>query len=281
MTLQRAIFEIVNSMTGIKEDIIRDMIEQISDIFIDFSDDSDELNLLRCEAICKIKFILMQPIPPPVVPPSFTLNQRVQVETTTDKKVRIAGTNEFEKVINKGVIVKEDDNNTYNVLTDEYELKQRIGNDGNPRIQHVDGFTIANIPTLEMYDAQNEMDLLTNFEKCAFILYDNSDKTQQPTYRAICKKHGREDTGVEDSSRQKLPEYVFDLMRLPSYLYYMIFLASYKFNEPVGEEFRGDFVINNESPYIDNAVLNPSEEPRRRNTKSQKMPETPSPIQLM
>ena len=264
MTLQGAIFEILDSMTTTTQA----MIDQISDVFIDFSDDSDELNLLRCEAICKIKFILMQPIPPPVVPPSFTLNQRVQVETTTDKKVRIAGTNEFEKVINKGVIVKEDDNNTYNVLTDEYELKQRIGNDGNPRIQHVDGFTIANIPTLEMYDAQNEMDLLTNFEKCAFILYDNSDKTQQPTYRAICKKHGREDTGVEDSSRQKASQYVFDLVLLPSYLYYMIFLASCKFSNPVGDAPIGDFVINNESPYPEIIKLNDTKSKAKKRSKS-------------
>jgi hypothetical protein len=192
----------------------------------------------------------------------------VQVETTTDKKVRIAGTNEFEKIINKGVIVKELDNKTYNVLTDEYELKQRIGNNGNPRIQHVDGFTIANIPTLEMYDAQNEMDLLTNFEKCAFILYDNSDKTQQPTYRAICKKYGREDTGVEDSSRQKPPQYVFDLVLLPSYLYYMIFLASCKFSKPVGDAPIGDFVINNESPYPEIIKLNDTKSKAKKRPKS-------------
>ena len=263
MTLQGAIFEILNSMTSTTQATI----DQIYDVFMDFSDDSDELNLLRCEAICKIKFILMQPTPPPVVPPSFTLNQRVQVETTTDKTVRIAGTNEFEKVINKGVIVKEDDNNTYNVLTDEYELKQMIGNNGNPRIQHVDGFTIANIPTLEMYDAQNEMDLLTNFEKCAFILYDNSDKTQQPTYRAICKKHGREDTGVEDSSRQKASQYVFDLVLLPSYLYYMIFLASCKFSKPVGDAPIGDFVINNESPYPEIIKLNDTKSKAKKRPK--------------
>jgi ankyrin repeat protein len=56
----------------------------------------------------------------------------------------------------------------------------------------------------------------------------------------------------------------------------MIFLASYKFSEPVGDEFRGDFVINDASPYIDNVVLNPSA--MRRNKKSQKMPDAVSPI---
>ena len=264
MTLQKAIIEIINSMTGIKEAIINDMREQIYAVFIDFGDDSDELNILRCEAICKTKFILMQPNPAPEVPPSFTLNQRVQVETTTDERVRIAEMNEFKKVINKGVIVKELDNKTYNVLTDEYEMKEGIGNDGNPRIQNVDGFTIANIPSLEIYEAQNQLDLLRNFEKCAFILYDNSDKKQQPTYQAICKKHGRADTGVEDSSRQKPPEYVFDLTRLPSYLYYMIFLASCKFNNPVGDAPIGDFVINDESPYPEIIKLNTKSKAKKR-----------------
>lgn len=255
MTLQRAIFEIVNSMMGIKEAIIRDMIEQITDIFIDFSDDSDELNILRCEAICNTKLILMQPIPAPEVPPSFTLNQRVQVETTTNERERIAAMNEFKKVIDKGVIVKELDNNTYNVLTDEYAMMEGIGN-GNPRIQHVDGFTIANIPTLEMYDAQNEVDLLRKFEKCAFILYDNSNKTEQPTYRAIYKQNIRADTDVEDTGRQKRSKYVFNFTELASYLYYMIFVASYKFNKPLGDAPIGDFVINDESPYRAITILN-------------------------
>ena len=251
MTLQRAIFEIVDSITGTTQA----MIDKIYDVFMDFSDDSDELIIFRCEAICNIKFILMQSVPAPVVPPSFTLNQRVQVETTTDERERIAAMNQFKQVIDKGVIVKELDDNTYNVLTDEYEMKEGIG-DGNPRIQHVDGFTIANIPTLEMYDAENGMDLLRNFEKCAFILYDNSNKTEQPTYRAIYKQNIRADTQTEDTSRQKRSNYVFDLNRIPSYLYYMIFLASYKFNKPVGDAPIGDFVINDESPYRAITILN-------------------------
>ena len=286
-SLQNAILEIVSSIQGLNQN-------DINNVFINNPTISDELKILKCEEICNIKFILIQPFPPPKTPPSFGLNQRVNVETTlTEKEFLRSPTMVDEQTIKAGIIVKEKYNvNTkdgkiykYNVLTDDFEkMSESACNVSTDKsklrtcIQHTDGFTIANIPLLETYAREGKVDMLKNLDKCAFILYDDSDN-ENPTYRAIYKEHIKATDSVE-STRQKPLTYIFNLNSLPSYLYYMIFLASYKFNEPVGEEFIGDFVINKETPYIVNAVLNPSEEPRRRNKKSQKMPDTPSPIQL-
>jgi ankyrin repeat protein len=286
-TLKSAIIEIVSSIQGFNQN-------DINNVFINNPRSSDELKILKCEEICGIKFIIIKPFPPPKTPPSFVLNQRVNVETTltqqeflrsptmVDKQTKVAGVIVKEKYnvdVDAGKIEK------YNVLTDDFKPMIEIAcntskNKADNRlcIQHADGFTIANIPTLETYRVEGQADMLANLEKCAFILYDDSDN-ENPAYRAIYKKHIKATDSVE-STRQKPSTYIFDLNSLPCYLYYMIFLASYKFTEPVGEEFSGDFVVNEESPYIDNSVLNPSEERIRRNKKTQKMPDSPSPIQL-
>jgi len=286
-TLKSAILEIVSSIQGLNQN-------DINNVFINNPRSSDELKILKCEEICNIKFILIQPFPPAKTPLSFALNQRVNVETTLTQKEFLRSPTMVDKQTNvAGVIVKEKYNadvdagkiDNYNVFTDDFKPMIEIAcstskNQAKSRvcIQHADGFTIANIPLLETYRAEGYVDMLKNFEKCAFIIYDDSDN-ENPAYRAIYKEHIKATDSVE-STRQKPSTYIFDLNRLPSYLYYMIFLASYKFNEPVGDEFSGDFVINDASPYIYNAVLDPSEEPIRRNKKTQKMPDTPSPIPL-
>ena len=280
-TLKSAILEIVSSIQGLNQN-------DINNVFINNPGISDELKILRCEEICNIKFILIQPFPPPKTPPSFVLNQRVNVETTLTQQEFLRSPTMVDKQTKvAGVIVKEKYNvdagniGKYNVLTDDFKPMIEIAcntskNKAENRvcIQHADGFTIANIPTLETYRDEGALDMLANLEKCAFILYDDSDN-ENPAYRAIYKEHIKATDSVE-STRQKPSTYIFDLTRLPSYLYYMIFLASYKFTEPVGDEFKGDFVINDASPYIDNVVLNPSD--MRKNKKSQKMPDAVSPI---
>jgi len=56
----------------------------------------------------------------------------------------------------------------------------------------------------------------------------------------------------------------------------MIFLASYKFNKHINKEPVGAFERNNESPFTENAVLNPPEKPIR--TKNGKFPRSPIPL---
>ena len=286
MTLQRAIFEIVNAMTG---GIDGPITNQISDVFIDFSNDSDELNLLRCEKICDIKFILIQPFPRPETPPSFTLNQRVNVESTPKLKDFVEGKVEKQKFIDVGVIVKEkykgkgdaSKRDIYNVLTDEFKpmsgqacnVPPDESNKQNICIQYLDGFSVANIPTSDAYKRAGDMEMLRKFKTCAFILYDNSNK-QNPTYRAIYKQ------SPTQIAKNRTPKYIFELNNLPSYLYYMIFLASYKFNKPIDKAPIGDFERNDESPYPDNAVLNPVPGQSIR-TKTGPLPKSPIPLDAL
>jgi ankyrin repeat protein len=281
-SLQNAIIEICSSIKGFNQ-------TDIEDVFTNNPLSPDEVNLIRCEKICDIKFILIQPFPPPETPPSFTLNQRVNVETTPMLKDLLQGKALQQKSIDAGVIVKEkykgvpdsitdlSKRDIYNVLTDEFKpisgqacnVSIDDANRKNTCIQYIDGLSIANIPTYRMYDDQNETDMLKMFKTCAFILYDNSNK-QNPTYRAIYKG------SPIQTARNKMPTYIFELNRLPAYLYYMIFLASYKFNKHTNKDPVGTFERNDESPYPDNAVLNPPEKPIR--TKNGKFPRSPVPL---
>ena len=281
-SLQNAIIEICSSIKGFNQ-------TDIEDVFTNNPLSPDEVNLIRCEKICDIKFILIQPFPPPETPPSFTLNQRVNVETTPMLKDLLQGKALQQKSIDAGVIVKEkykgvpdsitdlSKRDIYNVLTDEFKpisgqacnVSIDDANRKNTCIQYIDGLSIANIPTYRMYDDQNETDMLKMFKTCAFILYDNSNK-QNPTYRAIYKG------SPIQTARNKMPTYIFELNRLPAYLYYMIFLASYKFNKHINKDPVGSFERNDESPYPENAVLNPPEKPIR--TKNGKFPRSPVPL---
>ena len=286
MTLIRAIFEIVRAMTG---GIDGPITNQISDVFMYFVDEPDEIKILRCEQICDIKIILIQPFPRPETPPSFTLNQRVNVESTPKLKDFVEGKVEKQKFIDVGVIVKEkykgkgdaSKRDIYNVLTDDFKpmsgqacnVPPDESNKQNICIQYLDGFSVANIPTSDAYKRASEMEMLRKFKTCAFILYDNSNK-QNPTYRAIYKQ------SPTQIAKNRTPKYIFELNNLPSYLYYMIFLASYKFNKPIDKAPIGDFERNDESPYPDNAVLNPVPGQSIR-TKTGPLPKSPIPLDAL
>jgi ankyrin repeat protein len=60
----------------------------------------------------------------------------------------------------------------------------------------------------------------------------------------------------------------------------MIFLASYKFNKPIDKAPIGDFERNDESPYPDNAVLNPVPGQSIR-TKTGPLPKSPIPLDAL
>jgi hypothetical protein len=217
--------------------------------------------ILKCEKICEtIKFIFLQYF-------SFNgnnlsdnsllkLNQRVDITPS----INVGIVQNIRGPSKKGVIVKVNDDNTYNVLPDNDKIQ--IGIDNIEPIND-DKFVVMNIPNKQDYIKANDTSLLKNFKKCAFILFDYSGKIENPNFRVIYKEPIK-------TSRQSKNEYIFDLESIPSYLYYMIFLASYKFTEPVDnreeqpeddqapDERIGKFEPNPYSPYLDNNILNPT-----------------------
>jgi ankyrin repeat protein len=244
-SLQNTILEIISQST--LSDIV-DIVNSINNVFTTYPDESDEIKIVKCEIICDIKFVLIQQsTTSDKNTSSFEINQRVVVETTTDEKELVAGVNTPKKIMTPGIVVKVNQDNTYNVLTNDYALMERVGAN-NTRIQNADAFIIANLPTSETYTNENAMNVLSKLKKCAFILYDNSNQ-QQSTYRLIYKQNIRSNTSVLTSRTQKKDVYLFEFSSLPSYLYYMIFLASYKFSEPENDQLKGEFVLNEESPY--------------------------------
>jgi ankyrin repeat protein len=218
--------------------------------------------ILKCEQICKIiKFIFLQYF-------SFDgnnssddsflkLNQRVDIIPPSENQGIVQN---VRGPLKKGVIVKVNDDNTYNVLPDDDKIQIGINN-----IQPVydENFVVMNIPNKQDYINANDINLLKNFKKCAFILFDYSGKIENPNFRAIYKQ-------PIFRSRNSENQYIFDLINIPSYLYYMIFLASYKFTEPednreeqpeddqIEDKRIGKFEPNPYSPYLDINILNPT-----------------------
>ena len=218
--------------------------------------------ILKCEQICNIiKFIFLQYL-------SFDgdnssdnsflkLNQRVDIIPPSENRGIVQNIRGPSK---KGVIVKVNDDNTYNVLPDDDKIQIGINN-----IQPTndENFVVMNIPNKQDYIKANDTRLLKNFKKCAFILFDYSGKIENPNFHVVYKE-------PIFRSRNSDDQYIFDLERIPSYLYYMIFLAAYKFSEPVDnreeqpqddqapDERVGKFEPNPYSPYLDINILNPT-----------------------
>jgi ankyrin repeat protein len=218
--------------------------------------------ILKCEQICKIiKFIFLQYFSfdgnNSSDDPVLKLNQRVDIVPPSENQGIVQN---IRGPMKKGVIVKVNDDNTYNVLPDDDKIQIGINN-----IQPVydENFVVMNIPNKQDYINANDTNLLKNFKKCSFILFDYSGKIENPNFRAIYKE-------PTFRSRNSANQYIFDLTNIPSYLYYMIFLASYKFTEPVEnreeqpeddevEDKRiGKFEPNPYSPYLDINILNPT-----------------------
>jgi len=223
--------------------------------------------ILKCEQICKIiKFIFLQYLSfdgdNSSDDPLLKLNQRVDIMPPSENQGILQNVTGPPK---KGVIVKVNDDNTYNVLPDDDKIQIGINN-----IQPINDekFFVMNIPNKQDYINANDTSLLKNFKKCAFILFDYSDKIENPNFRAIYKE-------PTFSSRNSEDKYIFDLPSIPSYLYYMIFLASYKFTEPIENREEqpeddevydkniGKFEPNTYSPYLDINILNPTSKTSR------------------
>jgi ankyrin repeat protein len=235
--------------------------------------------ILKCEKICEIiKFIFLQYLSFDGDNSSYDtplkLNQRVDIISPSENQGLLQNITGPPK---KGVIVKVNDDNTYNVLPDDYKpdddkpmtnMKDRRVDDDTPYIQPINEFVVMNIPNKKDYTNTNDTALLKDFQKCAFILFDYSVKTQKPHFRVIYKEPIK-------ISRQSKNQYIFDLTNMPSYLYYMIFLASYKFTEPVEnrqeqpeddevyDKDMGKFEPNTYSPYLDINILNPTSKSQR------------------
>jgi ankyrin repeat protein len=190
--------------------------------------------------------IIVVPDQNAVKPQNFELNQRVSftitpIDIATNKALRVRAREapnanktytDFKSTM-YGVIVKENPNDTYNILTDDYVIMENIPY---KNIKLSKKYSIYNpVEPLEEAAPTNIRDL----RLCALLLYDqaNNDAPYSVIYR---------------SKRPEMPEqdqYIFKLAFLPSYLYYMIFLASYIFEAPAENEPIGQFVVNPDSTY--------------------------------
>ena len=187
--------------------------------------------------------IIVVPDQNAVKPQNFELNQRVSftikpIDIATNKALRVRAREsptadktwtDFKSTM-YGVIVKENPNNTYNILTDDYTIIENIPYKD---INLSKKYMIYNpVEPLEEASPTNIRDL----KLCAFLLYDQANN--EDPYSVIYRSKG---PGQD--------QYIFKLDDLPSYLYYMIFLASYRFDTPADNEPIGQFVVNSDSLY--------------------------------
>jgi ankyrin repeat protein/membrane protein involved in colicin uptake len=196
------------------------------------------------EEIYKIKLvIIVAPDQNAVKPQKFELNQRVSFTITpldiaTNKALRVRKRDnpkdkksymDFKSTM-YGVVVKENPDNTYNILTDDYIIMENIPYNV---IKLSIKYMIYNpVESLEQAIPTN----IQNLKQCAFLLYNKAN--YEGPYSVLYRSKGKGQY-----------QYIFKLDDLPSYLYYMIFLASYKFEAPAENEPIGKFVVNQDSTY--------------------------------
>ena len=217
----------------IQRQLARAKISAVTDQIIKYIEETYNIKLV----------VIVVPDQNAVKPQNFELNQRVSfvitpIDIATNKalRVRTRESSTADKTYTDfkstmyGIIVKKNPNNTYNILTDDYTIIENIPYDD---IKLSKKYMIYNpVEPLEEASPTNIQDL----KLCAFLLYDqaNNDAPYSVIYRS--KGPGQD-------------QYIFKLDDLPSYLYYMIFLASYRFDTPADNEPIGQFVVNPDSLY--------------------------------
>ena len=163
----------------------------------------DEIAVMCFEEIFQMKIVL---ITQPSEGTQLTINKRVKF------KRKIENTYRYGTLMSKNY-----NTHTGSVILDNYEIINEIP------LQDIimsKRYTIYNV----IYPEKNEKSM-RNFKKCMFMLYYSEGVGH---YEAIYKR----------PNNPRLPEkYIFELDKLPSYINYMIFLASYGFQGPSGTYF--------------------------------------------